>query len=285
MCSQHMNLVYPQWQGGGQDLSTYYGAREWRELYIAQAPVVEIAVSTETAVDTVNDIFGYRHIINQLQRTHDIVKQEAPDTIFTVGGGCDANIPAIAYLNHKQKGDMTVLWFDSHGDLNTPQSSPSGHFYGMPLRTLLGDGDHEIIRTLPSKLAPSQVILLGVRDLDAEEQAYSAEHSIPTISVLDMEQHPETVIESIRNRGSRNLYIHIDLDVLEPAQFPYVPLPAPDGLDMDTLQMLLRALYEEFTVVGLGLVEYKPTGGKRFELFEEIAKLGTGLGFMDILKI
>lgn len=277
MNSRHINLIYPQWQGGGQDLSTYWGAKEFRKLYFKQAPIIEVPVSTEKVIDTVNDIFGYSQIVSQLQYAHDIVKQEAPDTIFTVGGGCDVNIPSVAYLNHKLEGDMTVLWFDSHGDLNTPQSSPSGHFYGMPLRTLLGDGNCEIIRALPSTLTPSQVVMMGIRDLDAEEQTYITKHSIPILSVLDMEQHLESVIDVIRNRGSNHLYIHIDLDVLEPTQFPYVPLPAPNGLDMDTLQKILLTLHKEFTVVGFGLVEYKPTGEQRFELFEEITKLGTSL--------
>lgn len=277
MNSKHVNLIYPQWQGGGQDLSTYCGAKEFSELYFEQVPIIEVPVSTEKVIGTVNGIFGYSQIVSQLQCAHDLIKQEAPDTIFTVGGGCDVNIPAVAYLNHKLEGDMTVLWFDSHGDLNTPQTSPSGHFYGMPLRTLLGDGNSEIIRALPSTLTPSQVVMMGIRDLDAAEQAYIAKHSIPILSVVDMERHSETVIDVIRNRGRQNLYIHIDLDVLEPAQFPFVPLSVPNGLRMGTLQNLLRTLHEEFTIVGCGLAEYKPTGKQRFELFEKITKWGTGL--------
>ncbi|MEY8353864.1 arginase family protein [Lachnospiraceae bacterium 54-53] len=277
MDSKHINLIYPQWQGGGKDLSTYFGAKEFCELYLEQVPVIEVPVSTQKAAATVNRIFGYGQIVSQLQYTYNIVKQESPDTIFTVGGGCDANIPAVACLNRKLEGDMTVLWFDSHGDLNTPESSPSGHFYGMPLRTLLGEGNREIIGEMPSKLTPAQVVMMGIRDLDAAEQAYITDHSIPVLSVSDIEQGLETVIDVICSRGSKNIYIHIDLDVLEPTQFPYVPLPAPNGLSMDTLRQLLITLHEEFTVVGLGLMEYKPTGRQRFGLFEEITKLGTGL--------
>lgn len=277
MSEKHLNLIFPQWQGGGQDLSTYYGAKEFHELYLNHVPVTEIAVRTEKEAGTANDIFGYDSIMNQMKQVHNLIKQEAPDTIFTVGGGCDANIPAVSYLNHKLNGDMTVLWFDSHGDLNTPQTSPSKHFYGMPLRTLLGDGDDKIIGEFPSKLTPSQVVLMGVRDLDSEEQSYIENHSIPVLSVFDMELNSEAVLHGIRSRGSKNLYIHIDLDVLEPAQFPYVPLPAPGGLNMDTLQKLLCTLNTEFKVIGFGLVEYKPTGKKRYTLFEEIARIGTGL--------
>ena len=234
-------------------------------------------MDTEEALDTVHHIFGYQRIVSQLQQVHDLLKQEEPDTLFTLGGSCDANIPAAAYLNRRFAGDMTVLWFDSHGDLNTPLSSPSKHFFGMPLRTLLGDGDDEIIGSLPSTLVPGQVVLMGARDLDAEEQAYIKRCAIQVVSVSDIEQNAAAVLDVIRLKGSRNLYIHIDLDILEPAQFPYVPVPVPGGLEMDTLQTLLDALNTEFNVVGLGLMEYKPTEGKRYKLFEEICKIGTGL--------
>ncbi|WP_368501527.1 arginase family protein [Phascolarctobacterium sp.] len=57
--------------------------------------------------------------------------------MFSVGGGCDADVPVIAYLNKKYGGKLTVLWLDAHGDLNSPQESQTGLFYGMPARTLL----------------------------------------------------------------------------------------------------------------------------------------------------
>ena len=277
MSKKHLNLIFPQWQGGGQDLSTYHGAMEFLDLYLNQVTFTEIAVHTDEVKDIVNNIFGYNIIISQMQQVHDFINQETPDTIFTVGGGCDANIPAVTYLNYKLNGDMTVLWLDSHGDLNTPQSSPSKNFYGMPLRTMLGDGDDKIIKSFPSKLAPFQVVLLGIRDLDSEEQSYIESCSIPVLSVLDIEQHFEAVRNVIRSKGSKNLYIHIDLDVLEPTQFPFVPLPAPNGLNMDTLQSLICTLNTDFNIIGLGLVEYQPTGKKRYKLFEEICKIGTGL--------
>ena len=277
MSGKHLNLIYPQWQGGGQDLSPYHGAKEFRELYFNQAAVTEIEVDTTETAEIVNHIYGYQSIINQMQRVRELLKQEAPDTIFTLGGSCDANIPAVACLNHRLAGDMTVLWFDSHGDLNTPCSSPSKYFYGMPLRTLLGDGDDQIVGKLPTKLRPGQVVLAGVRDLDPEEQEYIENRFIPVLTVSDMEQNAEALLDVIRSKGSWNLYIHIDLDVLEPTEFPYVPVPVPDGLAMETLRSLLCALNAEFHVVGLGLMEYKPTGKKRYSLFEEICKIGTGL--------
>ena len=276
MSAKHLNLMFPQWQGGGQDLSTYDGAKEFRSLYLDQVPVAQIEVDTEPVTETVNRIFGYPQIASQLIRAHTILRQEAPDAVFTLGGGCDAGIPAAAYLNRRLDGDMTVLWFDSHGDLNTPLSSCTGLFYGMPLRTLLGDGDEPIIAELPSTLLPSQVMMFGARDLDGAERMYIQTHAVPIVSVADIERDIGTLLNLVRSKNSRNLYIHIDLDVLEPAQFPHVPLPAPGGLRMETLQALLCALHAEFNIAGLDVMEYSPTGNKRYPLFAEICRIGTG---------
>ncbi len=274
---KHLNLIFPQWQGGGPDLSTYYGAQEFRELYLSRVPVSEIAVDTREAADTGHPIFGYTIIESQLRSAHYLIRQEAPDTLFTLGGGCDAGLPAASYLNRKYNGDLTVLWFDSHGDLNTPQSSPSRYFYGMPLRALLGDGDETILRSLPSTIGPPQAVLLGIRDLDGEERDYIQTRSIRSFSVPDLEEDMEALPAYLRADSRRNLYIHIDLDVLDPGQFPHVPLPSPGGLRMETLQTLLIALHAEFRIVGLDVMEYNPTGKKQFPLLQEICAIGTGL--------
>ena len=270
---RHLNLLFPQWQGGGRDLSTYHGAKEFRGLYLRQAAVREIAVETDLDAAIERQIFAYRPIRRQLQAAHDLLAREIPDTVCTIGGGCDATVPAVSYLNLRYGGDMTLLWFDAHGDLNTPGSSLSQLFYGMPLRTLLGEGDDAIVGALPSTLLPQQAMLLGARDLDSEERAYLRARSVPAVSVAELEQNPDAVPELVRQSKSRNLYIHIDLDVLDPAQFPHVPLPAAGGLRMETLRALLRTLGAAFHIVGLGLMEYQPTGGKRFGLLEDIGSL------------
>lgn len=276
MSAKHLNLLFPQWQGGGPDNSTYFGAAEFRSLYLPDLPFQEIAVDTHEVTETENLIFGYPTILRQLGAAHLRIRREAPDTVFTLGGSCDADVPAIAYLNHRLAGDLTVLWIDSHGDLNTPQSSPSSYFYGMPLRALLGDGDQRIVQALPSTLLPRQIVLLGARDLDAEEQVYVKAHALPVVPVEAAEQSAEAALRAVRSAKSRNLYVHIDLDVLDPIQFPYVPLPVQGGLQMDTLTALLRALHAEFRLAGLGVMEYQPTGERRYPLFEEIRQLIPG---------
>lgn len=274
---QHLNIFFPQWQGGGPDISTYVGGLELKKNYFKEAMLLEVEVSTGDIGKVENNIVGYEEIFRQLTQSKALIMQEKPETIFTIGGGCDADIASIAYLNEKMKSDMTVLWFDAHGDINTPESSESKYFYGMPLRTLLGEGDEEIVKLVYSKLLPSQLIMLGIRDLDEAEREYIAEQNISVIEVKDIEQNIESVIKGVKAKGHQNIYVHIDLDVLDPTEFPHVPVPEPEGLKNNTFNELLKTLDKEFKIVGLGLFEYKPSGKQTIKLLEDIIQIGTDL--------
>ena len=140
-----LNLFYPQWQGSGPDPAVYHGGLELKNYFSPALNFAEIKVSLSPAAPVKNAIFAYADLLRQMQETASLLGELWPQTIFTLGGGCDAGIIPVAWLNAYYAGELTVIWFDAHGDLNTPVSSPSGYFYGMPVRHLLGEGDKKII--------------------------------------------------------------------------------------------------------------------------------------------
>ena len=271
---KHKNLIYPQWQGGN-DISTYFGAKEIEQLYLSDVTYKEVPVSTFEELKLENDIIGYQEILEQMKCAAKIISHDCPQTLFTVGGSCDADFPPIAYLNHKYEGNLTVLWLDAHGDLNTPGESPSKLFYGMPLRALLGEGDAEILKLLESPLTPSQVILSGVRDLDANERNYISENNITLQSVREIEDNMNIVMEAVKNAGNDNIYLHIDLDVMEPDEFPYTPVHAAGGVSVSTFLSILQSL-KKFNIVGVGIFEYN-TANRKTELITSIIDTGLHL--------
>ena len=275
MKKNHLNFYFPQWQGGGQDLSTYEGGQELRLNYLQKLDLAEVKVSTENISQVKNDIFGYDEIFAQLSQANALITDKNPQTIFTVGGGCDADIISISHLNKITAGDMALLYFDAHGDIHTPESSGSKLFYGMPVRTLLGEGDKAIVNLLPSRLSPSQIIMLGIRDLDKAESKYIKRQNIAAFTTDVIENDMESVINEAKVKGHQNIYVHIDLDALDPAEFPHVPLPSPGGLKNDTLFYILRRLYTEFKIAGIGLFEYSPSGRKDNNLLQEIIRMGS----------
>lgn len=273
---KHLNIFFPQWQGGGQGKSTYEGAVAIKKQYLGRKAFRDIEVSLDDC-SIENNIFGYKPIVRQLERCRNLVMQEQPATIFTIGGGCDIDIVPVSYLNSRLKGDITVLWLDAHGDLNTPESSKTKAFHGMPLRALLGEGDARVLSQAFSVLLPSQVILLGDRDLEEAELHYIEEHHIKRLTVSDIESDINRVVEAIKSKGSANIYLHIDLDVLDPREFPFVQVPVPDGLKAATLARLLTVLRQQFHVLGLSLVEYQPADKQQSEILKNIVDMGSAL--------
>jgi len=269
-----MNLFFPQWQGAGKTKELLKGARDIKEKYMDTEKFFEVLVDEEENNQVENDILGYHTLLQQLKAANSIINKEIPDCIFTVGGGCDVEIIPVSYLNHKLSGDLTVLWFDAHGDLNTPESSPSKNFHGMPLRTLLGDGNRQMIQTAFSQLKPAQLLMVGQRDLDEPEERYVKEKKVSMLDAEEFALNPNGVIEEIGLKGSKNLYVHIDLDVLDFEEFPYVMVPSPGGIKSTLLLDLLRNLTEHFNVVGLSLLEYTGSEEKKIKILSDIIEIG-----------
>ena len=115
-----------------------------------------------------------------------------------------------------------VLWYDSHGDFNTPQTSPSGFLGGMPLAALVGRGNQHLMRGLALEpIAESDIVISDVRNLDPEEGQMLRSSGVTIHESL----------ESLRQASlpARPLYIHFDTDIVDCAEMPAMSYPEPDG--------------------------------------------------------
>jgi arginase len=169
--------------------------------------------------------------------------RELPQRPVVLGGCCCAHVGAVRELVRRH-GRVAVVWIDAHGDLNTPESSPSGNAWGMPLRMLIDAGD----------VSAEDVTLLGARSLDPPEEAFIAAAGIR------------------RQVGAlpANVYVAVDCDVIEPPQLD-VFMPEPGGLPLDELESLLAGIPRP---VGAGF-----TGLRASERNEvALARLGHALG-------
>lgn len=164
-----------------------------------------------------------------LEAEIEVMGRVLPARPFVLGGSCCAHVGAVRELVRRH-GRIGVVWIDSHGDLNTPESSPSGNAWGMPLRMLIDAGD----------VAPEDVILLGARNLDPPEVEFIAAAGIRQ----ELRELPERV------------YVALDLDVIRPGELD-VFMPEPGGPTLPELQQLLSSLPEP---IGAGF-----TGGLRTE--------------------
>jgi arginase len=270
--SDHLDLLLPEWQGYGENRSVFHGALTLGKQLSPALSFETIDIPDHEDLEVENGILGYRSNLRILRDIRDLIENEDPVTIFLVGGTCASEIAPVSFLNQKYQGDLTVLWFDAHGDLNTPQSSSSRHFHGMPLRILLGDGPKPMKALVFEHLLPSQVILAGIRDLDPPEIAYVDEHRVATLSTVAVAK-TGSLESALRKSGSSNLYIHLDLDVLEPDDFPHQLIPTPGGLMFEDLMEILGRLRDEFFVIGSSIVEYVPVDGGDPERIDRLVEV------------
>jgi arginase len=161
---------------------------------------------------------------------------ELPDRPLVLGGCCSSHVGALEGLAARHDR-IALVWLDAHGDLNTPETSPSGNVWGMPLRMVVDSGTVE----------PENVALIGARNLDPPEEVFIAESGLRT--------GPDAVEKALENCSC--VYVALDVDSIDPSEItPF--MPEPDGLTLDEVERLFAGLRQRATVIGAGLSGLAP---------------------------
>jgi arginase family enzyme len=193
---------------------------------------------------------------------------EAGRVPVLVAGDCSVALTTLAVaLRHRP--DARVLWLDAHGDFNTPESTPSAFLGGMCLSGACGAWDAGLADPIPAE----RVVLAGVRALDSGERE-SLERSEATVIGSSL----ETLVFTKNALDSAPVYVHLDLDVLDPGAFP-AQSPAEDGLDPEKLFDLLEAVTTECELVGFEVTGLEAPADE----LERQAAASTALGVVEPL--
>lgn len=176
-----------------------------------------------------------------------------PDRPVVLGGCCCAHVGAVEGLAARYER-LAVVWLDAHGDLNTPETSPSGNVWGMPLRMLLDSG------TIDAK----DTVLVGARSLDRPEEEF-----IAAAGVWMDEAGIEDALE-----GVDAVYVAFDADVLEPDQEIVPYMPEPGGLTVEGTIATLERVAATTPVAGAGLTGLTAAPRNASELARVTAALG-----------
>lgn len=142
----------------------------------------------------------------------------------------------------KNRPDAKVLWLDAHGDFNTPETSPSGYLGGMALAGACGVWE----TGLADPVDADRVVLVGVRELDPRERELLAESAVTVIGAS-----VETLADTQSALDRAPIFVHLDLDVMDPESFPATQVPAHGGLAAAELYDLLEAVAGECEVIGV----------------------------------
>jgi arginase len=264
-------LHFPQWQGGAKVRALMPASQHLRQRFLSHIgdsplPVLNIPI-VDVGDRMVENNIAYRAVVlQQLSDALAVLQQAAPDRAVTLGGDCGVETVPIGYANLRANGQMALVWIDAHGDLNTPDSSPSKHYHGMVLRALCGEGDADFVACVLKPLTPDQVFMVGLRDLDAPEREFIQGKGIYHTPDIDL----PALIEEIRQRGYSQVYVHFDMDGLNPDVFPYMSYPTSGGLTIEQITEMLVALHQHFEIVGMSLTEYASETGEGLHLLDPI---------------
>jgi len=151
----------------------------------------------------------------------------------------------------RQRPDARVLWLDAHGDYNTPDSSGSGYLGGMCLAGACGEWDAGLGDTIEAE----RLVLAGVRDLDGGERELLERSDATVIGASVV----ETLVAVKNALDGAPVFIHLDLDVLDPEEFP-AAVPAPGGLSSDKLYDLMEAVADDSELVGIEVTAFEAPG-------------------------
>jgi arginase len=211
--------------------------------------LAEIARASTILARKIDRIMGLNHFPLVLGGDHSIA-------VGTVSG--------IAAFAQRQGKKLGLIWIDAHGDINTPESSPSGNIHGMPLAALLGFGASELtsIAGASPKVDAGNVALVGVRSLDSGEKKRLKETGVQVHTMADIDRHGvHRVMKKALARVTENTdYVHVsfDLDAVDPTVAPGVGTPVKGGLDYREAHLIMEVIADAGVMTSLEMVEVNP---------------------------
>ncbi len=160
--------------------------------------------------------------------------------------------------------DLGLIWFDAHGDMNLPSTSPSGNIHGMPLAHLLGKGDADLagIAGGGPAIKPQNVALIGIRDIDDGERRVIRESGIKTYTMRDIDEMGMSRVskEALEwvNDGTAGFHVSFDVDGCDPSVIPGSGTLVPGGVNFREAHLLLENCADTNRMTSMEVVELNP---------------------------
>ncbi len=188
-------------------------------------------------------------------------------TPLVIGGDHSIAMGTIAGVSSHfaaRSEDLGLIWFDAHGDMNLPSTSPSGNIHGMPLAHLLGKGDPDLAGIAGGEPAikPQNVALIGIRDIDDGERRVIRESGIKTYTMRDIDEMgmakvSQEALEWV-NDGTAGFHVSFDVDGCDPSVIPGSGTLVPGGVNFREAHLLLENCADTNRMTSMEVVELNP---------------------------
>lgn len=233
-----------------------YHINDLGDIHVPPRPRVQ---PENEALKNVNEIIEVSKTLAEKVQT-EVNQNQFP---LILGGDHSIAIGTLAGLA-SHYDNLGVIWYDAHGDINTPETSPSGNIHGMPLAASLGFGDDRLtsILTNNAKIKAENVVLIGIRDLDEGEKKTIRDLGIRTYTMHEIDRigMPKVIEETIAYLKDKTDAVHLsfDLDGIDPCEAPGVGTPVPGGATYRETHLALEMLHESDLITSAEFVEVNP---------------------------
>lgn len=196
-----------------------------------------------------------------LRAVADKVKQSISDNRLPIllAGGCINTLGSLAAVGSES---TVLIWFDAHGDFNSPETTRSGFIDGMALATITGRCWRNLTASVPGfrPFPEKNVVLIGARNLDPEERTLLEESEVTLLSAESIRKGAiENALTKILSGRSAAVYFHIDLDVLDRAEAWVNEYSSSGGLTVAELMEIIRFIGHNRAIVGASITAYDPS--------------------------
>mgnify|MGYP000923181054 CR=1 FL=1 len=167
-----------------------------------------------------------------------------------------------AFQDKKQK--LGLIWFDAHGDINTPDTTLSGNIHGMPVAHILGMGHKQLLGIADSlpMIDPSKVCLIGLRDLDPGERTLIKKTGVKAFTMREIDERGmrDVVLESIRTAsdGTAGFHVSFDVDGVDPSFAPGVGTPVTGGITYREAHLAMELIADSTKMTSMEVTEVNP---------------------------
>lgn len=180
-----------------------------------------------------------------------------------LGGDHSCNYPFIRESAHHNK-KIGIIWFDAHGDFNTPDITPSGNIHGMVLSALAGTGLNGEFGNKQPIIDPTNICIVGTRDIDPKEEELLKAMNVRYFSMTEIQKRGlQAVVNdaiSIASKGTQGMHLSFDMDVFDPQDAPDISVPAKNGLHKEDVQTIATC-FRHNKPVSIDVVEVNPFHG------------------------
>ena len=166
------------------------------------------------------------------------------------------------FRNHKKQ--IGYIWLDAHGDMNTPESSPSGNVHGMPLAAIMGYGADELVMLggFKPKAEPGNIVIVGARDLDAQERKIVKKSGIHVFTMRDIDERGmrEVMADALKYAmdDTDGIAVSLDMDFVDPSDAPGVGTPVRGGATYREAHLAMEMIADSEAMASLDVVEINP---------------------------